>query len=124
MNKNKVNLIYILLNLLYIIPGIFCALFYYNVFYNIFEVPKVPSFSREIENIIGILFLIPWALFYIMGLTFTILLHPILQIILFCIFIKNKIISKIYIILIFFFSIAIAFTYLYLIWVKDMILTV
>jgi hypothetical protein len=121
MNKNKVNLIYILLNLLYIIPGTFCALFYYNFFYNIFE---EPVFSREIENIIGILILIPYAIFYIMGLTFTILLHPIAQIIIFFLFIKNKIISKIYIIIVFIFSIAIAFTYLYLIWGKGLILTV
>jgi hypothetical protein len=121
MNKNKANLIYILLNLLYIIPGVFCALMYYNFFYEIF---KLPAFPRELENTIGLLFLIPWAIFYIMGLTFTILLHPIAQIIIFCLFIKNKIISKIYIIITFIFSIAIAFVYLYLIWRKGLYLTV
>jgi hypothetical protein len=120
MNKAKANLIYVLLNLLYIIPGIFCALMYYNFFYEIF---KLPAFPRELENVIGLLFLIPWAIFYIMGLTFTILLHPIAQIII-LLFIKNKIISKIYIIITFIFSMTIAFTYLYLIWWKGLYLTV
>jgi hypothetical protein len=121
MNKNKANLIYILLNLLYIIPGAFCALMYYDFFYSVF---KLPHFPRELENIIGLLYLIPWAIFYLMGLTFTILLHPIAQIIIFCVCIKNKIISKIYIIITFIFSMTIAFVYLYLIWWKGLYLSV
>ena len=121
MNKTKANLIYVLLNLLYIIPGAFCALMYCNFFYRIF---KLPAFPRELDNIVGILIIIPYSLFYLMGLTFTILLHPIVQIILFCLFLKNKIISKIYIIITFILSMAIAFTYLYLIWWKGLYLTV
>jgi hypothetical protein len=94
---------------------------YYNLLYKIFELPALP---RELENIVGLLFLIPWAIFYLMGLTFTILLHPIVQIIIFCLFVKNKIISKIYILITFIFSMTIAFIYLYLIWRKGLYLTV
>jgi hypothetical protein len=106
---------------MYIIPGIFCALGYYNFFYRIYE---IPNFSRELGNIIGIIYLIPYFIFYFMALTFTILLHPIIQIIIFCLVWRDKQISKICIIIIFIFSTAIAFIYLYLIWGKGLILTV
>jgi hypothetical protein len=58
-----------------------------------------------------------------MGITFTILLHPLVQIIIFYFAWKNKHISKIYIIIVFVFSTAIAFVHLYLIYGKKLILT-
>ena len=119
MKKNE-NIIYLFANMAYLIPGTFCAIGYYNFFYRIFEYPD----SHLLGNIIGIIFIIPYLLFYIMGLTFTILVHPIIQIILFILTFKEKIFSRILIIYIFIHSIIISIIYLYLIWVKGYILTV
>ena len=119
--KFTVNFIYLIINLMYVIPGIFCALTYYNFFYEIYE---FPNFPREFGDVIGIIFGIPYLIFYLMAITFTILLHPIIQIIIFCLVWNEKQISKKYIIIIFIFSIGIAFVYLYLIWGKGLFLTV
>jgi hypothetical protein len=133
------NSIYIILNLLYIIPGIICALLYINFFYSVFEtfnlsgilgrilgnrIYEVSDLSRILGNIFGIIIILPYSLFYIMGLTFTILLHPLTQIIIFFFAWKFNNVSKLYIIIIFIISIIIAFIYLYLIWGKGYILTV
>jgi hypothetical protein len=107
LKKLSKNSIYIILNLLYIIPGIFGAITYFNFSYNIFEFYHLPE---PLVNII----LIPWIMFYLMALTFTILIHPLIQIIIFYFVRKNNIISKKYIIIVFIISMAIAFVYLYL----------
>jgi hypothetical protein len=109
---------YIILNLIYIIPGICCALMYINFFYGILKV-YMPT-----GTIFGIILLIPWSIFYLMGLTFTILIHPLIQIILFFLVWKSKSISKVYIIIIFILSMIISLVYLYLLWGKGLILTV
>ena len=121
MKKLSKNSVYLILNYFYIIPGIFCVLFYFNSFYNIFEFYNLP---RILQNIIVIIIQIPYMIFYIMSLTFTILIHPLVQIIIFYFACKKRNISKKNIIIIFFISIIIAFVYLYLIWGKGLILSV
>jgi len=96
-------------------------LLYINFFYRIFVVPDLPE---PLDTIFLIIILIPWLMFYLMALTFTILIHPLIQIIIFYFVRKNNFISKKYIIIVFIISMAIAFVYLYLIWVKGLILTV
>jgi hypothetical protein len=121
LKKPSINSIYIILNLLYIIPGIFCALLYFNSFYQIFKFYDLP---RILESVIAIIIGIPYLLFYIMSLTFTILIHPLVQIIIFYFDWKKKNIIKKNIIIVFIISLIIAFIYLYLIWGKGLILTV
>jgi hypothetical protein len=111
----------IFLNLFYLIPGTFSAIMYINLFFKLFDTSL--NLPRTIENIIGFMTLIPWSIFYLMGLTFTILLHPIIIIIIFIIKLKSGSI-KINYIIIFIWSITISFVYLYLIWGKGLILTV
>jgi len=115
------NSIYIILNLLYIIPGTYSALLYFNIFYQIFEVDNI--LFRLTDNILGYIILLPWITFYFMALRFTILIHPVIQIIIYILVWKNNFISKKYIIIVFIISMAIAFVYLYLIWVKGDFLT-
>ena len=139
MKKLSKNSIYIIRNLFYIIPGIFCALMYLDFFYRIFEIPnlsgilgrilgnriyEVSDLARILGNIFGIIFLIPWSIFYLMGLTFTIIIHPLIQIVRFYFAWKNNDISKVNIIIVFILSMVIAFIYLYSIWIKGLILTV
>ena len=121
MKKLSKNTIYLILNYFYIIPGIFCALFYINSFYKIFEFYNLPIIF---QNIIVIIIHIPYLIFYVMSLTFTILIHPLVQIIIFYYACKKSNISKKNIIIVFFISIVIAFVFLYLIWGKGLILTV
>jgi len=121
LKKYPKNSTYIIVNLLYIIPGILSALTYLNNFvYHIYN-------SHDIPGILGIIFAIifgiPFLIFYIMGITFTILLHPLVQIIIFYFAWKKKHISRIYIIIAFVFSTAIAFVHLYLIYGKNLILS-
>jgi hypothetical protein len=111
----------ILFNLIYLIPGTFSAMMYINLFYKLFNVNL--NLPKTFENIIGFIILIPWSIFYLMGLTFTILFHPIIIIIFFIIKLKMGSI-KINYIIIFIWSIIISFIYLYLIWMKGLILTV
>jgi hypothetical protein len=111
----------ILFNLFYLIPGTFCAIMYINFFYGLFDANL--NLPIIIENIIGFIFLIPWITFYLMGLTFIILFHPIIIMIIFIIKLKKGNI-KINYIIIFIWSMAISFIYLYLIWGKGLILTV
>jgi len=94
---------------------------YFDFFYDIFKFSYLP---RPLDSIFGFIILIPWIMFYLMALTFTILIHPLIQIIIFYIVRKNNMISKKYIIIIFIISMAIAFVYLYLIWGKGLILSV
>lgn len=47
---------------------------YFNFFYDIFE---YPGLLEPLGDIIGIMFMIPYLLFYIMSLTFTILIQSI-----------------------------------------------
>ena len=121
MKKLSKNSIYIILNLLYIIPGTYSALLYVNIFYHIFEVHNI--LSGLTDNIFGYIILVPWIIFYFMALRFTILIHPVIQIIIYILVWKNNFISKKYIIIVFIISMAIAFVYLYLIWVKGDFLT-
>ena len=105
MKKISINSIYIILNLIYIILGLFCAFLVFtssrdNISYSIFII------------IMGNLFLF----FYIMSINFTILIHPIIQIIIYILVLKNKIISKKYIIIIFVLSLIMTFIFLYLRW--------
>ena len=95
---------------------------YFNIFYQIFEVDNI--LSGLTDNILGYIILLPWIIFYFMALRFTILIHPVIQIIIYILVWKNNIISKKYIIIVFIISMAIAFVYLYLIWVKGDFLTV
>jgi len=122
LKKISKNSIYIILNLLYIIPGTYSALLYFNIFYQIFEVDNI--LSGLTDNIFGYIILVPWIIFYFMALRFTILIHPVIQIIIYILVWKNNFISKKYIIIVFIISMAIAFVYLYLIWVKGDFLTV
>jgi hypothetical protein len=117
--RNKNNTI--LFHLFYLIPGTVSSIMYFNFFYKIFDASL--DLPREIENVVGFIFLIPWVLFYLMGLTFTILLHPIAVLFFFIIKLKKENISIGYII-IFIWSMVIAFIYLYLIWGKGLYLTV
>ena len=110
-----------LICLVYLIPGTICSIGYLNFFYRIYKVPDLP---RTLENIIGLIYLIPYFLFYLMGLTFIILLFPIAMIILYGINLKKKFISYKYLVIMFIWSLGIAFIYLYLIWGKGYILTV
>jgi hypothetical protein len=114
--KYSKNSTYIILNLLYIIPGTLSALMCINNFYEIYNFYDIPLI---LAVIISVFFL----MFYFMSLTFTILLHPLVQIVIFLFTLKNKYISKKYIIIVFILSIIIAFVYLYLIKVKKLILT-
>jgi len=109
--------------MIYLIPGTICALSYYNLFYRIYEYPEL-NLPRILENITAIIFLLPYFSFYLMGLTLTILLHPIIQIVIFLICFKKKMFSNILIIIIFIYSLIVPFIYIYLIWVKGYILTV
>jgi len=139
LKKHSKNSIYIIRNLFYIIPGIFCSLMYLNFFYRIYEIPnlsgilgrilgnmiyEVSDLSRILGNIFGIIFLILWSIFYLMGLTFTILIHPLIQIVRFYFAWKNNDISKINIIIVFILSMIIAFIYLYSIWIKGLLITI
>jgi len=118
--KYSKNSTYIILNLLYVIPGIITALTYIissnNAFYNIIESIKIP------DTLVTIIMIFFW-IFYVMGITFTILLHPLVQIIIFLFTLKNRLISKKYITITFVLSMLIAFVYLYLIWVKRLFVT-
>jgi len=116
--KYSKNSTYIILNLLYIIPGTLSALMYLNNAFSFYD-----DFYN-IPQILSIIFAITFFIFYVMGITsFPILLHPLVQIIVFIFTWKNKYISRKYIITFFILSIVIAFIHLYLIWVKELILT-
>ena len=128
MKKTSKKSIYLIINLIYIIPGIFCAFLFLNSYYVIFSVSDIISIPDDLPqtlgNILGIIIIVPFLLFYFMSLNFTILIHPAIQIIIFLLVRKNKDFSKKdIIIIIFILSIMIAFVYLYLIWVKRHILT-
>jgi len=114
--KYSKNSTYIILNLLYIIPGTLSALMYLNYAFSFYVFYNIP---QMLDNI----FIIPFWIFYVMGITFTILLHPLVQITVFIFTWKNKYISKKYIIIVFILSMAIAFLLLYLIWVKRLIIS-
>jgi hypothetical protein len=116
--KYSKNSTYIILNLLYIIPGTLSPLSYINNAFYFFDYYKI-----EIPQMLIIITTIPYLIFYLMGITFTILLHPIVQIIIFLFTRKNKYISKKYIITVFILSMVIAFIHLYLIWVERLIIT-
>jgi hypothetical protein len=120
LRKISKNSIYIILNLLYIIPGIVCALLYLNSFYKIFEFHDLPG---SLNNIVILIIGIPYLLFYLMSLKFLILIHPLVQIIILYFTWKNNYISKKYIIIVFFISLIIASIHLYLIWGKGLIIT-
>jgi len=122
LKKLSKNSIYIILNLIYIIPGIFYVFLYSNSFWGIIEF-SIPNLPGILSNILAIIIIGPFFLFYFMSLTFTILIHPLIQIIIFLLVRKNKSISKKYIIIVFILSLIIAFIPLYLIWVKRHILT-
>jgi len=99
------NIIYIILNLLYIIPGLFFVLITLDTS-NI-----IPIESYEMMGVLIILYLI----FLFMKVSFTILIHPLVQIIILFSTWKNKKISKVYIIIIFILSIIITiFVYKYI----------
>jgi hypothetical protein len=107
-----------LLNLPYLIPGTISLFVHYNIFYQVFDM------SIDVPDGVTIVIFIPFIMFYLMTLTFTILLHPIGYLILFFINMKKRFISMKYIVIIFVWSAAIAFIYLYLILGKGYILTV
>ena len=113
MKKLSKNLIYIIINLIYIIPGLFCSLFY--ICFSMNYLPKA------INVILFTIVLEPFLLFYYMSWTFTILIHPIIQIIIFLLVRKNKDFSKKYIIIVFILSLIITFIFLYLMWGKGYI---
>jgi hypothetical protein len=106
LKKISKNSIYIILNLIYIIPGILGALlflasfYFYDILYSILSIFNFLYFT--------------WIYFYIMSLNFTILIHPIIQIIIYILVWKNKIISQKNIIIVFILSAMIAFIFLYL----------
>jgi hypothetical protein len=121
---NRRKLIFVVVNLMYLIPGTVCSFFYFNSFYDICKINI--TMMHLLGNVIGFLFLIPYALFYLMALTFIILLHPIVILILFIFNIYKKYISinNINFIIVFIWSIIIALVYLILIWGKGLYLTV
>jgi len=109
-------------NLIYIIPGLFCSLFY--ICFSMNYLPKainVILFTIVLEPFL--LFYYTFLLFYYMSWTFTILIHPIIQIIIFLLVRKNKDFSKKYIIIVFILSLIITFIFLYLMWGKGYIYT-
>jgi hypothetical protein len=109
-----------LLNLIYLISGTLSVAAYINLFYRLFDASL--NLPKVTEDIIAFIFLIPWSIFYLMGLTFTILLHPIIIMIIFIRKLKRGNIETNYII-IFIWSMAISITYIYLIWGEGLILT-
>ena len=107
------NFVYLLINLTYLIPGAICALMFYDSCSDTFEF-DLPDFlyaSNIINNILGAITIIFYLLFFYMGQTFIILLHPIIQIIFFYKNLEKRNVSKISILIIFFSSIIIAFIY-------------
>jgi hypothetical protein len=129
LKKISINSIYIILNLIYIIPGIFCAFLYftssYDIFYSLYSsIISIIDLSQTLAIIFALIIWKSFWFFYIMSFNFTILIHPIIQIIIYILVWKNKIISKKNIIIVFILSIIIAFIFLYLIWGKGYILTV
>jgi hypothetical protein len=113
------KLLYYIINFYYFISGSVCSILVFNVVYNIFNMsPKI------FTTFIAILFGIPFIFFYLMAVTFTIFLYPIIQIIIFFINLRKKFILKKHIIIMFFWSIAIAIIYLYLIFIKGFLITV
>jgi hypothetical protein len=124
LETHRKNLIFVVVNLIYLIPGTVCSFFYFNHFYDIWEINI--TMPHLLGNVIGFVFLIPYALFYLMALTFIILLHPIVILILFIVNLYKKYISinNINFIIVFIWSIIIALVYLILIWGKGLYLTV
>jgi hypothetical protein len=96
-------------------------LFYYNLFYDFINVNI--NLPHLLGNILAMIMLIPWSLFYLMTLTFTILIHPTVFLI---IIIGNIIKNKKFIENCIYFSLStlMALMYIYIIWGKGYILTV
>jgi hypothetical protein len=108
-------------NIIYLTIEFMMVIMYYNFFYDFITVNI--NLPRFLSNILGIIVLIPWSLFYLMSLTFTILIHPLILMVFIIKHIKNDkkyIEETIYFIL----SLLMAIMYLYIIWGKGYILTV
>ncbi len=112
-----------LVNFIYLLPATVSCVMYCNSFFQFFEIPSLNILPNLLENVLRIIFTESFIIFYLMALTFTILLYPLFQILLFCVNIKKNFVQKRYIIIMFIWSSAIAFTYLYLIFAKGYILT-
>ena len=107
-------------NLCYLISQTICLIL---VLQNMYKIFNYYDFPKIIQNIVFILFGIPFLMFYIMGLTFIIFVHPIIVSIFCIIKIKNHAI-KIKHIVILAWSIINSIIYLYLLFGQGFLITV